>query len=458
MKKPRSEEGGAFPMMDRFRTFGCLGSNAGAARRAFIMQIDESRKLLLSDTLVPDIFITEHLPALDGLAVKLYIYFLLTARSGNSVTEQDLARRLGTEPDAIRSAILELASRGLVALKDKGLEILDIKAAEIEKTYRIKTASTPLEAAEAQAKFTLREKLLADIAKTFFQGLMSPSWYGEIDSWFDRYGFEPEVIYTLFQECARRNKLDSKAYIGKVAENWAARGIKTFNDLNQYFLAHDQVSRASKKIGKKLRRTMTEYDEEYVARWIEKFGYDFDIIELALRKTTKQTNPNLEFIDRILEEWHTHDLKDAESIRQYEASKATRLSAAKKTGETVSQERRSGNLGNFPQREYSAEYLESFYEDVTPDTAKDEEAELEVHDQARPASMPGQIELADILDKRISDEAQQKTEGETLQKTESEIRQKTEGETRQKVEREAQQNEEGQPDGKVGHPGGRPGV
>ncbi len=368
------------------------------------MQIDESRKLLLSDTLVPDIFITEHLPALNGLAVKLYIYMLLTARTGKTVSEQDLARRLGTDEESIRAAILELAARELVVIRDKGLTIQDVKAMEIERSYRPKTASTPLEAVAAQDKFNLREKLLADVAKTFFQGLMSPSWYGEIDSWFDRYNFEPEVIYALFQECARRNKLDSKAYIGKVAENWGSRGIRSFADLNSYFLAYDRISKVSKKVSRKLRKTMTEYDEEIITRWIEQFGYDFDIIELALRKTTRVTNPNLEFVDRILQEWFAHQLRDAEAVKAYETAKAAHIGASRRSaaggpGEAAA---RSANVGNFEQRQYSPDYLEGFYENVDgPPAATDEDEKA-----AAPVigELPGQIGFADLLSQPASEQ------------------------------------------------------
>ncbi|MGI6334796.1 MAG: DnaD domain protein [Saccharofermentanales bacterium] len=326
------------------------------------MQINESKKLLLSDTLVPDIFITEHLPVLSGLAVKLYISMLLVARTDRSINEQDLARRLGTDEENIRATLLELAARDLVQIRNRGVEILDIKAAEIQRIYRPKTASTPTEIIESQQKFDVREKLLADIAKTFFQGLMSPSWYGEIDSWFDRYKFEPEVIYALFQECARRNKLDSKAYISKVAENWSARGIITFSDLNAYFLSHERISKTAKKVGRKLRRQMTEYDEEIVARWVEQFNYDFDIIDLALRKTTRLSNPNLEVIDRILTEWFSHQLQDAAAVKAYESKKAARFG---KSGASVKGENKAGNIGNFQQRNYTEDFLNEFYEDVT---------------------------------------------------------------------------------------------
>ena len=376
------------------------------------MQIDESRKLLLSDTLVPDIFIMEYLPGLSGLAVKIYLYLLLSAHSVRSITEQDLSRRLGQDSDTIHAALVELAAVELIALKERSLEIVDVKAAEIERAYRPKTESSPQEMIKAQEKFGVREKLMADIAKTFFQGLMSPSWYGEIDSWFDRYHFEPEVIYALFQECARRNKLDSKAYIAKVAENWASRGIATFNDLNTYFMAYDKVNKASKKVGRKLRRTMTEYDEEMVARWIEQYHYDFDIIEIALRKSTRVTNPNLEFIDRVIREWFEHQLRDAEAIKVYETEKAARMTAERETERkkqgsgSFGKQGQARNQGNFAQRDYSDAFLNGFYEDVPADVGAEppqadektkpvdpvDESQLE-----REEELPGQIGLSDLL-------------------------------------------------------------
>ncbi len=354
------------------------------------MQIDESRKLLLSDTMVPDIFILEYVPALSGLAVKIYLFLLLTARTSRSITEQDLARRLGEDNDTVKAALLELASGELLILKDRSIELNDVKTKEIERTYRLRTASEPLEKAGDSQRFSKREKLMSDIARTFFQGMMSPSWYGEIDNWFDRYKFEPEVIYALFQECARRNKLDSKAYISVVAENWAKRGIITFSDLNEYFLIHDKVSKTSRRIGRKLRKRMTEYDDEMVARWMEQLGYDFDVIELALRKTSRLSQPSLAFMDKLMQEWFEHQLHDADAIKLYEEEKAARLSKERHiaAGTPAGSQRRS-NQGNFEQRDYSREYLEGFYEDVAQ--VDDEQAAVSEDKE------PQQMALTDLM-------------------------------------------------------------
>jgi DnaD/phage-associated family protein len=346
------------------------------------MQIDESRRLLFSDTLVPDIFVTEYLPSLDGLAVKLYLYALFAARNRRTFTEAEIARRLGAETDAVRAATAQLAAVGLVLMKERGFEIVDVKAAEVEKIYRLRTSAEPKPAADgsdgpaatADPRRLAREKLLGDIAKTFFQGLMSPSWYYEIETWFDRYRFEPEVIYALFQYCAGKGKLDGKGYIAKVAEGWASRGILTFQDLSVHFAQREKVIGISRRIGKKLHKGMTEYDEEKVVQWVEGMGYDFDVIELALRRTVKLQNPNLEYVDRILKEWFSNGLKTPEDVDRYEEERARKMSIERQTARSAAGTgfapggagpvARPRNAGNFDQREYSDEFLGSLYDEV----------------------------------------------------------------------------------------------
>ncbi len=332
------------------------------------MQIDESRKLLLSDTLVPDIFITELMPTLSGLAVKLYLYLLMTARNHRTVSETDLARRMGSDLDTIKSTNLELAQAGLLVIHDRSLELCDIKAAEIERTYRPRTSAPPTENGENTERYDKREQLMREIAKTFFQGLMAPSWYAEIENWFDRYHFEPEVVYALFQECGRRNKLSSKAYISKVAENWAARKIMTHQELSRYFMEYEKINKITNKIARKLRKSMTEYDEEIITRWVEDYNYDFETIEIALRKVVKLANPNLEYIDKILKEWFANQLRTPEAILAYESAKAARLAGERHRGSGqsgvpgtgIANRPRTG-AANFDQRDYTNNFFEEYY-------------------------------------------------------------------------------------------------
>lgn len=340
------------------------------------MHIEESRKLLYSDTLVPDIFITEYLPVLNTLAAKIYIYGLLLARTKKNITETELAVRMGTDQETVKAALIELASYELISLTDKGFDFNDIKMQEIEKIYKLKTAQNPTDIISSN-KFGEREKMMADISKTFFSGVMSPSWYCEIDNWFLRYKFEPQVVYALFNECKRRKKLDSKAYISKVAQNWSNHNITSYQDLNTYFLQYDKINKIFKKVGQKLRKNITEYDEELITKWVEKLQFDFEIIELALKKTSKLANPNLEFTNKIMEEWFSNQLKTVSDVMIYEEQKSAKYFSDLKNDKNQnsnannnSNNKKPANVGNFDQRQYSEEYLEQMIEDVTKFTKK----------------------------------------------------------------------------------------
>lgn len=330
------------------------------------MQIDESKRLLFSDTLVPDIFITEYLPILGELATKLYIYGLLVIRSRRIISENELATKMGTDYETIRAALVELSTHDLVTLTDKGFTINDIKSQEIEKIYKLRTSQDPTNLL-SEITLSEREKMMSDINKTFFYGIMSPSWYCEIDNWFDKYRFDPQVVYALFNECKRRKKLDSKAYIAKVAQSWSEHGIVSYKDLNEYFLSYDRINKIFKKVGQKLHKNITEYDEELITKWVEKMGMEFEIIDIALRKTSKLSNPNLEFTNKVLEEWFANQLKTVPEVLEFEEKKAKKYFASKK-GDLNSPEnnnKKPGNVANFQQREYSPEYFEQMIEDVT---------------------------------------------------------------------------------------------
>lgn len=78
-----------------------------------------------------------------------------------------------------------------------------------------------------------RSQTVMQINEKFFQGIMAPSWYVEIEDFFDKYEFEDDVMIALFQECSIRKGL-AKPYIKKVAENWYNAGIKTMEEYEIY--------------------------------------------------------------------------------------------------------------------------------------------------------------------------------------------------------------------------------
>ena len=130
------------------------------------------------------------------------------------------------------------------------------------------------------------------------QGMMSPSWYNDIDLWFNKYGFDEPVMIALFRYCLERSALH-RNYIQAVAEGWHKNNIKTYTDLENYYAKQEKLSLIKKQISKKLglSRPLTQYESAYIEKWVVDYSYTMDIIEIALKKTTSKSNFNFDYLE-----------------------------------------------------------------------------------------------------------------------------------------------------------------
>lgn len=321
------------------------------------MVFDANLSLLYSDTQVPDVFITEYLPSLDGDFVKVYVYCVFLGKRGKQASATDIAKKLEMEPVRVKDALTCLEGLGVITRNNNGMNLADLKEKEIKKLYRLKTTSTPEEAALSSERNKKRNKFISSINNAFFQGVMSPSWYTDIDAWFDKYQFEEDVMYALFKHCYDYKGL-SRQYIAKVADNWHNKNIKNSFDLDKYSIEAQMLKDIRGKIMKKLRKQgyLTEYEEAYVEKWVIEFGYDFEIIELALKRTTSAVNPSFEYINKILTDWHKKGYKTKDEITAAEGARK-----ANSGNKSIPKESAIPQKGNFEQRKYDDEYFDNLY-------------------------------------------------------------------------------------------------
>ncbi|TYQ14825.1 UNVERIFIED_CONTAM: DnaD/phage-associated family protein [Acetivibrio alkalicellulosi] len=322
------------------------------------MFFESYKSILYSDTLVPDIFITEYMPLLNSDCIKVYLYCLFLSKHNKKASTEEFAKNLSMDIAKVKESLTCLESHGVLTWKENGLSLYDLKEKEIKKMYRLKTTSTPEEAVKNSEINKKRNEIIYTINNTFFQGVMSPSWYTDIDAWFDRYKFDEDVMFSLFQYCFDQNGL-AKSYIEKVAENWKSRSIKNSFDLDNYSIEYKKFKDLRTAIIKKLKldRKLTQYEDEYVEKWVMDYKYSFEIIEIALKKTTSKANPNFNYINSIITDWFKNNLKTKEEILAYDAQRKKTSSKNTKTTPAVPQ-------GNFEQRKYDDSYLESLYENA----------------------------------------------------------------------------------------------
>ena len=317
------------------------------------MKLEQNEKqLLFSETAIPDIFFSEHLSQIPGDYLKIYLYMIFLCKYCKDVKLNDLSKKLNIPLKTINDGLKFLEENGLITKKTTGFIIVDLQELTLHNLYTPNLTMSK-EKVEQTSKNKSRSKAIEHINNMYFQGIMGPSWYNDIDLWFKKYNFDEQVMIALFDYCYNRSAMH-RNYVQTVAEAWAANKIKTWNDLDNYYAEQENLNKFKKTIAKKLGKHngLTQYEEAYIENWVLNFGYDMNIIEIALKRTTLKQNPTFEYINSIITDWHDRNLKTASEINAF-------IEQRKKQTKDTKQLKAQVNKANYEQRKY--ENLEFLY-------------------------------------------------------------------------------------------------
>lgn len=327
------------------------------------MKLEQKEKsLLFSETMLPDIFFSEYLSDLPGDYLKIYLYMVFLSKYHKEIKWNDLSKKLNIPLKIVNDGIKHLEENNLILKKTTGYIVIDLQEATLRNLYTPNLTMSK-EKVEQTSKNKSRAKAIEHINNMYFQGIMGPSWYNDIDLWFKKYEFDEQVMIALFDHCYLRGALNRR-YVQVVAESWASNKIRTWNDLDQYFEKRENLNKYNKTIAKKLGKygKLTEYEEAYIENWVLNFGYDMSIIEIALKRTTLKQNPTFEYINNIITDWHDRNLKTANEIQAF-------LEQRKKQAKSTKELKAKVGKTNYEQRNY--DNLDFLYANQSMDRKED---------------------------------------------------------------------------------------
>ena len=300
---------------------------------------------LFSYTELPDVFFTEYFSQANGDYIKVYLYMFFLSKHGKDIKINDLSKILSLDFKTIQDAIKYWEDNGTITKKTTGYIINNLQEIELHKLYKPKVALSA-DAIKESTKNQYRAKAIETINNQFFQGLMSSAWYSDIELWFKKYGFDEEVMVALFRYCFNRSALH-RNYIQTVADAWKQKNIKTFNDLEIDSQKQEKLNILYKSVGKKLgyNRSLTQYEQAYIEKWSVDYDFSFEIIEIALKKTTSKSNPNFDYLDKLLSDWHDRGFKTTAEIESF-------LSSLKQKKKDIKELEKKTGYQNYNQRKY----------------------------------------------------------------------------------------------------------
>ena len=300
--------------------------------------------LLFSETIIPDIFFAEYLSQMPGNCVKVYLYMIFLSKYNKDIKLNDLSKKLALPLRDINDAISYLENNSLIVKKTTGYMLSNLQEQTLNKLYKPNLTASPEKVADV-AKNKARAKVIDHINNTYFQGIMGPSWYNDIDLWFTKYNFDEPVMIALFDYCFKRSALH-KNYIQTVAEAWGSNKIETWYDLEEYSQKQEKLLKIKRTITKKLgKQSLTQYEEAYIDRWVIDYGYELNIIEIALKRTTFKSNPTFEYFNNIISDWHERGFKTPDEILTFIEQRNQQKKDTKKIEKQVAK-------ASFEQRQY----------------------------------------------------------------------------------------------------------
>ncbi len=320
------------------------------------MKLEQNDKnILFSETKIPDVFFTEYMNQASGDFVKVYLYIAFLAKYNKDIKINDISKTLNLPFKTIQEALSYWEEQELLVKKNNGYIVVDLQEKELNKLYSPRLSSSP-EKALSNAKNQYRAKAIEEINNSCFQGMMSPSWYNDIDLWFNKFGFDEQVMIALFKYCLDRSALN-RPYVQAVATAWHQNHIQNFTDLDNYYAKQEKLSLIEKQVSKKLglTRGLTQYEKGYIEKWVVDYSYNMDVIEIALKKTTSKTNPNFEYLNTLISNWHEHNLRTTADVNNY----LEQMKVQNKNKKTLEKQTKQANYKSFEQRTYNN--LDSLY-------------------------------------------------------------------------------------------------
>jgi len=314
---------------------------------------------------VENIFISEYMPGAPGEYVKVYLFAYMYAQQREEMTHQSLARQLRLSEEEVDRAWTYWAD--LRAVKkhphgNGGLLSYDIEFVNLrEQMYgRPKAQKETREEKPAFSEDVGRllsnkevKNMLSDVERITGK-VLSAREVQEIQSWVQDLGAAPELVAFAFEYYGQRGK-GRVNYISQVITQWCSQGFKSADEAREYLEEVEKRYGVQKRILQALglSRNATEAESELMDKWFDEMGFSLERVLEACARTVSISNPNLRYVNKILENWAQEAKRDGRDVNKKVTVTQTVLNKyyefLRRTAEKEAQERREQVYSQIPE-------------------------------------------------------------------------------------------------------------
>lgn len=284
---------------------------------------------LNNETSVPNVFLDEYMKDANGEFVKVYLYILRCSYDvSKSISLTDIADRLNLTEKDITRALKYWASHKVMDVEfDEAsgepiaLTMLDLTpssnntATTAAKKSPARKSPAVVKPGEAMDREEIQQ--LFYVVEQYIKKTLSSSDMQIIFRLRDELHFTTDLIEYLVEYCVS-NGHTSLRYMETVAISWSEQGITTID------MARNSTTMYSRRINPVLKafgisgRTLSPVETDFINRWYDEYGFDFDIVKEACNRTILSIGkPSFSYADSILKKWKAagvHTLDEAKAL------------------------------------------------------------------------------------------------------------------------------------------------
>ncbi len=293
----------------------------------------------LSDTPIANIFLNDFMPMADGTFVKVYLLGYMYAHDKDmslTINHETLAKHLNIVVSDVLKAWefwekKEVVKRKFISEDDPTQFVVEfqcLKQLILNKTTSSDTqevdrfTSQPDDLVEAKGNPVINEMFL-NLNQIMGRSLV-PSELLKILDWYYNYSMSTEVIIRAFMYCVQAKNIKKLNYIEKVIIGWYDQGITTMEKLDEYLERTDERNYQYTSILKYLgiyNRLPTHPEKETMKKWFDVWNFPVSVIYKACDESIKIRNPNIDYINKVLENYKKSGVKTVEDINKVDTPK-----------------------------------------------------------------------------------------------------------------------------------------
>ena len=272
---------------------------------------EKTKDIFLLDTNVENMFINEYMVPAPGEYVKVYLFALMYAHLDVEFSNEDIAKHLSMDPEDVLKAWTYWERMGVVNKKkiseDNSLEY-DVEFVLLKDMLYGNRDDAKMAGAETGINAQMSSKEYKDMFERIEKAVgrvISGSEMNEILLWINDFGVSPEVVAFAFEFCAGKKK-KALNYVEAVIRNWINEGYRTIEEIQEHIGYVEGRAGEYKRVFRALgfTRNWTEEEKRIMARWFDDMKFSIDTVLEACSKTSGISSPNINYVNRILENWH----------------------------------------------------------------------------------------------------------------------------------------------------------